>query len=162
MLKINTKETVTFAVLMALTVIITMLIRIPAVVTNGYVNLGDMVVFFSAMILGKKAGFYVGGFGSAIADLLLGYAYYAPITFIVKGLEGWLCGWIYERSHKQKPLLSAMLAGIWMVCGYFVAESFLYTPAAALAATPGNLAQGVMGAVSALLLEKSVGTQLHT
>ena len=162
MRKISTKETITFSVLMALTVIITILIRIPAIVTNGYINLGDIVVLFSAMLLGKKAGFYVGGFGSALADLLLGYAFYAPITFIVKGLQGWICGWIYERSHKQMPLLAAMVAGIWMVCGYFIAESLLYTPTAALAAIPGNLAQGIVGALSAFFLEKSIRTQLRT
>lgn len=160
MQKLSTKETVTFAVLTALTVIMTMVIRIPAVVTNGYVNLGDMVVLFSAMLLGKKAGFFVGGFGSALADLLLGYAYYAPITFVVKGLEGFLCGWLYHRTTKKRPLFATILAGLWMACGYFIAETFMYTFGAALASIPGNVAQGAIGAVAALLLEKSIGKQL--
>lgn len=159
MQKINVKQLTTVALLMALTVIMTMVIRIPMVV--GYVNLGDMVLLFTALVLGKKAGFLVGGLGSAIADILLGYAYYAPITFLVKGLEGLICGWIFERTGHQKPVLATAPAGIFMAIGYFIAESFMYTIGAASAGIPGNIAQGLVGALAAILLEKSVGRMIR-
>lgn len=157
--KISTKKITAFALLMALTVIMTMIIQIPMVV--GYVNLGDMVLLFTAMVLGKKAGFFVGGLGSALADIFLGYAYYAPITFIVKGLEGYICGWIFEKSNYQKSVQAVIPSGIFMALGYFIAETAMYTFGAAAAAIPGNLAQGFVGALAALFLEKSLGVTLR-
>ena len=98
----NLKTLIRYSVLMALTTVMTMVIHIPTVGTNGYLNLGDMVVFIAALTMGKKAGFIVGGLGSALADLLLGYTHYAPITFIVKGLEGYIAGRILETNRAQK------------------------------------------------------------
>lgn len=43
--------------------------------------------------------------------------------------------------------MSAFLAEAVMVGGYFLFESFLYGPGAALANVPGNMAQGVLGLV---------------
>lgn len=157
--KISTKKITSLALLMALTVVMTMAIQIPMVV--GYVNLGDMVLLFSAMILGKKAGFLIGGLGSALADILLGYAYYAPITFIVKGLESYICGWIFEKNNHQKPAQAVIPSGIFMAFGYFIAESFMYTLGAAAASIPFNLAQGLIGALAAVFLEKSIGANLR-
>ena len=44
------------AVLIAMTTVMTMVVHIPTPSTNGYLNLGDMVVFITAMMLGKKGG----------------------------------------------------------------------------------------------------------
>ena len=41
----NLKLLVRYAVLIALTTVMTMVIQIPTVGTEGYLNLGDMVVF---------------------------------------------------------------------------------------------------------------------
>lgn len=158
MQKTSTKEIVTVALFMAITVVMTILIRIPAF--RGYINLGDMVLLFAALFLGKKAGFLVGGLGSALADIIAGYAFYAPITFIVKGLQGYICGWIFEKTGYHKPFLAAIPAGIFMALGYFVAESFMYGLAGAAVSIPGNLLQGIVGAFGAVLLEKSVGPKI--
>lgn len=158
MRKISTKEIVTFALFMALTIVMTILVRIPSL--HGYINLGDMVLLFAALFLGKKAGFFVGGLGSALADIIIGYAYYAPITFVVKGLQGYICGWIFQKTGYHKPFLAAIPAGIFMAFGYFVAESFMYGIAGAAVSIPGNLLQGMVGALGAVLLEKSIGTKI--
>ncbi len=149
----NTKDLTRLAVLIALTTVMTMVIHIPTIGTNGYLNLGDMVVFLSAMMLGRKGGFIVGGFGSALADLLLGYTHYIPITFIVKGLEGYIAGVILDtKLGKRKPIIATTIGGLWMALGYYLAEIFMYGPKAALASVPGNIMQGLFGAVSAVLL----------
>lgn len=158
MRKITTKEITLFALLMALTVIMTMIIRIPTL--NGYINLGDMVLLFTGMFLGKKAGFFVGGFGSALADILTGYAYYAPFTFIVKGLEGFICGWIFKKTGYQKPAFATLPAGLFMVFGYFIVSYLMYGIGGAIASIPGNLVQGIVGAIGAVLLEKSLGKKV--
>lgn len=149
----ETRSITRIAALMALTTIMTMIIQIPTIGTNGYLNLGDMVIFIAAMMLGKRGGFLVGGLGSAMADLLLGYTHYAPITLIVKGLEGYIAGTLLETKLGQsKPIFATVVAGIWMACGYYIAEIFMYGGAAALVAVPGNLMQGGLGAVTAVIL----------
>ncbi|NLY45438.1 MAG: ECF transporter S component [Tissierella sp.] len=149
----STKSITRIAALMALTTIMTMIIQIPTIGTNGYLNLGDMVVFIAAMMLGKKGGFLVGGLGSAMADLLLGYTHYAPITFLVKGFEGYIAGALLETKLGQsKPIFATSIGGIWMALGYYMAEIFMYGGAAALASVPGNLMQGMLGAVTAVIL----------
>lgn len=149
----NTKTITRIAVLMALTTVMTMVIHIPTIGTNGYLNLGDMVVFLAALMLGKKGGFLVGGLGSALADILLGYTHYAPITLIVKGLEGYIAGSILETNlGKRAPIIATTIGGVWMALGYYFAEIFMYGAKAALASIPGNLMQGLLGAVTAIIL----------
>lgn len=148
----NLKLHVRYAVLMALTTVMTMVIQIPTIGTNGYLNLGDMVVFIAALTLGKKGGFIVGGFGSALADLLLGYTHYVPITLIVKGLEGYIAGSLLEtKIGGEKPIIATSIAGLCMAIGYFIPETFMYGKAA-IASIPGNIMQGLLGAVSSVVL----------
>ena len=151
--ELDTKTITKMAMLIALTTVMTMVIRIPTVGTSGYLNLGDMVVFLAAMMLGRKGGFIVGGIGSALADLLLGYSHYAPITFVVKGLEGYIAGVLLDTGiGKKMPVIATIIGGMWMVLGYYMAEIFMYGAKAALAAVPGNVGQGLLGAVSAVIL----------
>ncbi|HZH93957.1 MAG TPA: ECF transporter S component, partial [Tissierellaceae bacterium] len=56
----KTNSIVTYGVFMALTVVMTMIIQIPAPASVGYLNLGDMVIFMAAFMFGKKGGFLVG------------------------------------------------------------------------------------------------------
>ena len=150
----DTKTITRIAVLMALTTVMTMVIHIPTIGTNGYLNLGgDMVVFLAAIMLGRKGGFLVGGLGSALADILLGYTHYAPITFIVKGLEGYIAGKILEtKLGERTPIIATVIGGVFMAFGYYFAEIFMYGAKAALASIPGNLMQGLLGAVTAVVL----------
>lgn len=145
------------AVLIAMTTVMTMVVHIPTPSTNGYLNLGDMVVFIAAMMLGKKGGLVVGGLGSSLADLLLGYTHYVPITLVVKGLEGFIAGAILETSiGKKYPLIATAIGGIWMALGYYTAEIFMYGAKAAIVGIPGNLMQGLLGAVTAVMLYKAL------
>lgn len=151
--EMDTKTITRLAMLIALTTVMTMLIKIPTVGTNGYLNLGDMVVFLGALILGKKGGFIVGGLGSGLADLLGGYSHYAPITFIVKGFEGYIAGLILETGIGEKmPIIATIIGGMWMALGYYIAEIFMYGAKAALASVPGNIGQGLLGAITAVIL----------
>lgn len=147
------KSLVRYAILIALTVVMTMVIQIPTVGTQGYLNLGDMVVFLAAMVLGRKGGFIVGGFGSAMADLLLGFTHYVPITLIVKGLEGFIAGSILEtKVGKKRPIIATSIAGMFMAAGYFIPETFMYGIGGALASVPGNIMQGLLGAIASVVL----------
>ncbi len=149
---------------MALVAVLTAAVHIPVPGTQGYVNLGDAVLIFSGLLFGPIIGGITGGLGSALADLVLGYTAYIPITFLVKGLEGLGAGLLMKSKLKPYPLLIALLCGTWMAFGYFVFEVILYGYVAALSAVPANLGQGAVGALVASLLYnrfKSYSFQVH-
>lgn len=148
---LTTHNIVLYALFIALTVVMTIIIRIPIPLSQGYFNIGDSILLLSSMLLGPGAGFFIGGMGSALADLFTGYSFYVPITFIVKGLEGLLCGWLFLKMHRTKPLIPALLAGIWMAAGYFFGDWLLFGFAAGIAGFPVNLLQGIIGASLATL-----------
>ena len=72
------------AVMAAITCIATMVIQIP--IPLGYAHLGDAFILLTVLFIGRKSGIWAGGIGSALADLLTGYAYWAIPTFIIKSL----------------------------------------------------------------------------
>ena len=118
------------AILTALTTVATMVFQIPFVATQGYFNLGDTFVMTSGFLLGPIGGFIAGGLGSSLADLLLGYPVYAPITFISKGFEGLLVG-LFSFRTKQAARISGwdiigiLFGAIAMLLGYFLGEAYL-------------------------------------
>ena len=99
--------------------------------------------------------------GSALADLLSGFAIYAPATFIIKGLDAaiaWLLWKTVKLVWKKQSLdalcrvISAVAAETVMVFGYFVFECALYSFAGGAAALLGNAMQGALCTVCAVLL----------
>ena len=71
-------------VLSALVFVITAYLHIPTY--NGYVHCGDGFIFIAACILPMPYSITVGVVGAMLADLLTGYAIWAPGSMIVKGL----------------------------------------------------------------------------
>ena len=155
----------------ALVMAATSFFRIPVAATNGYVHLGDSMIFLAVMILGRKNGTIAGATGSALADLLGGYAHWVPWTFVIKGLMAFACGTVlyagqdsesegYEgaSSSPVRSILAMALGSLIMISGYFIAHRFIYgTMAAPLAALPGNLIQGSAGTVIALVVSQALG-----
>ena len=135
------------AVMAALVCITTMLIQVPNPPTRGYINMGDALIFVSALTFGPLIGGFAGGVGSALADMFLGYAYFAPFTLVVKGLEGAIAGVLSRRIKRFGSIVGAIVGGIVMVLGYFVTEYFLFGLGAALTEIPGNLSQVVFGMI---------------
>lgn len=157
----NTVQLALAAMCTALTVVATMIVRVPAVGTGGYINLGDAAVLLTAWFLGGWYGAAAAGLGSALADVFAGYALYAPGTFVIKFLMA-LVAWqmVRERSRQNWYwyLLAAVLAEIIMVGGYFLYESTLLRFSwGAAASVPGNGVQGVTGLALALLLNEVLG-----
>ena len=154
---IDTKTVTKLGILTAITVLMTTIISIPIVGGNGYVNLGDMVIFVTAMLINKKAAFIVGGLGSFLADLILGYGIYAPASFIIKGLEGFIAGFLIEKEFGKKyPIFATLIAGIWMTFGYYIFETFLYGPKGAIVSIPANLIQGAIGALVSVIVYRAL------
>ncbi|MFQ9505844.1 MAG: ECF transporter S component [Veillonella sp.] len=114
----TTSALVLTAVLIALATLFTMYTKIPVPGIRGYFNVGDVVIMTSALLLGRKYGAYIGAIGPALADLFLGYAVFVPITFVVKGIEGYLVGTVYNNKTTISALVATIVGGIIIVAGY--------------------------------------------
>lgn len=147
-LKPGVLRVVVSAVMAALVCVATIVVQIPNPATRGYINIGDAMIFVSALVFGTFVGGIAGGIGSALADVIGGYGVYAPFTFIVKGLEGVLAGLIADRKSVSRDLVAVAMAGCEMVLGYFLVEFYLLQFGwAALTEVPGNVFQIVAGGV---------------
>ena len=121
------------------------LISIPLPSGYGYVNLGDGGVYLCAILLPGGLGVLAAGMGAALADLILGWAMYAPVTLIVKGLTALLIGLALRKARKASLLLS-LLCCLVVPLGYFLYETVLLSaPVAAVNILP-NALQVMVGA----------------
>jgi uncharacterized membrane protein len=146
-------------VMAALVAVTTFAVQIPIPATNGYLNFGDIMIFVSALTFGPLIGGFAGGVGSAISDVLGGYANYAPYTLVIKGVEGVIAGLISNRISYRRDVLAVIIAGAEMISGYFLAEFFpLQHGWAALGEVPLNILQivagGLVGLPIALIIRK--------
>ena len=133
------------AVMTALVAVGTLVVRIPNPM-GGYFNVGDVMIFVSALTFNSIIGGFAGGVGSAIADLI-GFPLFVIPTLIIKGLEGFLAGLITNRRSSFRDILAVIVAGSEMIIGYFLVELYplQWGLGGALAEVPGNVAQIVMG-----------------
>lgn len=152
--KNQTKAIVMTALLAALACVATMVIHIPSP-TGGYMNLGDAVVLLGAYLLGPAYGAVAAGVGSMLADILSGYAAYAPATLIIKAVMALLAALLY-RSLGEKTggiILSGIVGEIPMVVGYWLYDAWLlHSFAGSAAGIPSNLAQAAFGVAASTLL----------
>ena len=139
------------ALFAALCFVATNIIHIPIPATDGYINLGDCVVLLGAFLLGPVYGAAAGGVGSALADLLTGYAVFAPGTFVIKAGIAVIASLLLKalgKKTKLAPIAAAAAGEVWMVLGYFLYESvFLGYGLAAAGSIGGNTIQAVAGVV---------------
>ena len=153
-MKKQVKQIVMTALFMALCCTATMVIHVPSP-TQGFVNLGDCMVLLSGWLLGPWYGMAAAGVGSAMADVLLSYAHYAPGTLAIKLAMAVLAGLLVQKHPRKTAarLLGGVGAECVMVAGYFgYASLLLGRGLGAAASIPGNLVQGVFSLAAALAL----------
>lgn len=149
----KTKKLVFSGLFAALICIATIIIKIQTP-GGGYFNLGDCMVITSGVVLGPYSAFFASAIGSALADVISGYAIYVPATFIIKGAMALIVGFIYLKYKKlYMSLISAFIAELIMVIGYMLYE-FILTKnfSVAVLGMPGNALQGIVGIASSMAL----------
>lgn len=122
--KFSSIRLVTMGLFTAIVTVVTMSFSVYVPATRGFFNIGDSMVFLSALLFGPFTGAFAGGVGSALADFLLGYSYYAPATLIIKGFEGFIVGWLNNKKPDLSKsnwriltiILGALIGGL---LGYF-------------------------------------------
>ena len=178
-------RTMRFAILglmTALTAVFTILIRIPIAPTRGYLNMGDVAVFFSALAFGPWTAFITGGLGTALADILGGYAQWAPVTFFAHGLQGFFAGLFFLALKKGEEnriqastlensetkagglktsrlfflILGFLTGALAMIGAYFAFAFITMGPGAAVSELPANLIQNAAGIIISLILWSAV------
>ncbi|MBO4725869.1 MAG: ECF transporter S component [Firmicutes bacterium] len=154
----KTNELVLTAMFMCMIILAQIVIRLPIPGTGGYVHLADAVVYLSVIYLGHKNGALAAGLGSAMGDVIGGFAVWAPWTFVIKGGMALIFGLLAERTAARADgklaayakLPAMVIAGLFMVVAYFGAETIMYgNPGSAVLGVPWNIAQFVVGIVVA-------------
>lgn len=132
------------ALMIAMVFLAGSIIKIPTV--GGFVQMGDCMVFISAVLLGKKRGAVAAGIGMALVDIAGAYYIWAPFTFVIKAVMAYITGAILEKYKIRTPfayIISFIVAAIFMVVGYFLAGAVI---AAGLSAD--GLAGGFIGGLA--------------
>jgi uncharacterized membrane protein len=132
----------------ALLVVATVVLRFPVPTFNLYFNLGEAIIYLTALLYGGVPGALIGGVGSALADIIGGYPVWAPITLVIKGLEGYIVGTVARENR----YLAVTLGGITMMAGYALAAGILYGIGAVPVELAGDFVQVSAGAVISLFL----------
>lgn len=131
-------------------------IPLPGVATGGLIHLGNVALFTIAVVFGKKYGAISGAFGMALFDVLSPWVIWAPGTFIIRGIMGYMVGAIANSGPNSKPsvirtILAMIISSVWMIAGYFGYNLLLYGDfPAAIASLPGDLIQIGAGIVLSL------------
>ena len=157
----KTKILVITALMICLVVLGTIVFRIPVPMTKGYIHLGDAMIYLAVLLLGKKHGSAAACLGSALGDIIGGYAFWAPFTFVIKFVMAFTAGLTIETHHsKHEPgtfrrtllYITGMTAGGLIMCaGYMIVERFMYGGwAPAFIGVPWNIGQFAAGIVIAL------------
>ncbi|MGI6776968.1 MAG: ECF transporter S component [Acetivibrionales bacterium] len=166
MKRISTKHIVLNGLMIALVFLATYFTRIPTPLPGGYFNLGDTVIIITALVLGRTSGFLAGALGSFMADIAFGGFLFAPVTFIVKGVEGFVVGVVAQSgasdiNNTAKRVVAVIIGTVIMVGGYFFAEAYIlglfdkaFGVAAAVVELVPNLIQGGLSAVLGFILSE--------
>ncbi len=164
---ITTKSIIIAALFIAIVFVATYAVQIPlpGIATGGLIHLGNVALFTIAVIFGKRYGAISGAFGMALFDVLSPWIIWAPGTFVIRGIMGYMVGSIAKGGRQQsispfRLMLAMILPSIWMIAGYFGYNLLLYQNIpAAVASLPGDITQAVAGIAIAtpviLLIEKS-------
>jgi len=142
------------AVMIAIVAVLTFAVQIPIPATGGYIHFGDVGVFFTAFAFGPVFGAIAGGVGCAIADIISGYAAWAPLTLIAHGLQGFLAAYFGYRKGLVGMIVGWAIGAIVLIAVYFLGEWFIYGLgfAGAMAEVVPNVLQMVVGGVIAVPL----------
>ncbi|KPV63028.1 MAG: hypothetical protein AOA66_1098 [Candidatus Bathyarchaeota archaeon BA2] len=108
------------AIFTSLVCVATMVFSIYVPHTKGFFNIGETMVYTTALLFGPLIGAFAGGVGSMFADIFLGYSHYAPATLLIKACEGGIVGILGHKrlrfsskiQWKAFTFVAGLIAGI--------------------------------------------------
>lgn len=139
------------AMIAALTAVTTAYIfHIPMAIFGGqgYVHIGDAIIYLGASLLPTGYICAAAAIGGALADILCGSALWAPWTFVIKALIAFCFTASGKKILHKRNYLALVFACLITVIGYYIAEGFLYGNwVAPLYSVTGNVIQSAASAV---------------
>ncbi len=161
----KTQEMTLTAIAIALTYVFTAFvnIRLPFAPNGGLIHLGNVPLFITAILFGRRCGSLAGAIGMGLFDVLSGWVLWAPFTFVIVGLMGYVVGLISEKNRKISATMGALiLALIIKIVGYYIAEMIIYHNALIpLTSIPGNVIQVGFAAIVVLIVIKPIEKALR-
>lgn len=122
----KTKNITFTAMFTALVFLATRFLAFPGPIPPGYINLGDSVIILCAVLMGGTQAAFAGAVGASLADITYpGGIIFAPFTFVVKGIEGFVAGKIARKDSFSSIIIAAVAGGLILVIGYFLSEWLL-------------------------------------
>ncbi|KGR89482.1 membrane protein [Ureibacillus massiliensis 4400831 = CIP 108448 = CCUG 49529] len=154
----QTFDLIITALLIALVFVATLFlnIKLPITANGGLVHLGTGMLFIASILFGPKKGALAGAIGMGLFDLFSGWTLWAPITFVARGIQGYIVGkfaWMNNKNGSSIVLnLIGMIISIpFMIAVYYVGEGILYGNwIAPVASIPGDLVQNILGIIIAI------------
>lgn len=142
------------ALLAAMTALTTAYVmHIPTGFGNGYIHLGDAVIFLAFSMLPRGYAIAAASVGGALADLLCGATNWMLPTAIIKGVMG--IAFTSKNPHLfgGRNAIAMAVGGVIGVVGYAIAGGVMYgSVAAGLVDVPFNLVQEAASAAAYTLL----------
>lgn len=129
---------------------------------GGLMHLGNTVLFMAAIVFGKRKAAFAGAFGMGLFDVMSGWILWAPFTFIIRGVMGYIIGAIANANGRKGSsslwnIIAILVGGIWMLAGYYITEIILYGDyILPIKSIPGNIVQIVLGLILGLPLSKVI------
>jgi energy-coupling factor transport system substrate-specific component len=87
---------------------------------GGYIHTGDIAIYVAAFLFGPLVGLVSGAAGTSLADVSLGYGNWAPGSFFIHGLQGFVASYIGWRGGLPRLILAVIVGGAIVVVGYFL------------------------------------------
>ena len=149
----NARRIAITAVSIAIVTVLVASVPVPIAATGGFTHPGAVAEIFIALAFGPIVGMIAAGVGAALADLILGYGSFAPLTLIAHGSLGFLAGWLGWKKGWPGMILGWVVGGLALVAIYFVGEATVYGfgLAGATAELIPNLFQAALGFLGILL-----------
>lgn len=151
------------AIFTALILLATSVLKFSTGLGEGYIHLGDSIVYLTACILPFPYCIIAGALGGGLADILSGFAIWSIPTMLIKTLNV-LPFAIVCKKYKSTKILSkqailmSVISGVITIAGYFITECILYSVASATLSLIGNtiqaVASGIIFVIIATTLDK--------
>jgi len=141
----NIKLLTLTALFAAMTFVLTSFGKIP--VGNGYIHIGDSIIYLAACILPFPYAIFAAGIGGALSDALGGYAMYIVPTLIIKALI--TCPYSPKSVQilTKRNAIMIIPAGFITVVGYFLTGLWFYGWSGAVIGVIGDTVQAVGSAI---------------
>lgn len=135
----------------ALVFVITAYLHIPTY--NGYVHVGDAFIFLAACLLPMPYSIFVGAAGAMLADVLTGFAIWAPGSMVIKALEAMLFTCKGKNIISKRNAWMLIPAALISIFGYYFYEVLITGSfAASLAGIPGSTLQAAASSIAFVVI----------